>query len=184
QVDKSEIAFLSLLWANRGSNISRREFFDLVSNSEVFETKRKDTRSGEKLEKYIGRERLKRVVGSFLSDKIMSVMYHPALHYSALPENIVLTVNNEPKDVIDKIKIWALSSFPFSRVLVSKQDLIVFARTPIFRGNLAISYAKEKFEEMEITHHVGVSRTVDRFMLTSMNKLHNEKQNTWHDPWN
>ncbi|MHA1575973.1 MAG: hypothetical protein ACTSU3_01300 [Candidatus Thorarchaeota archaeon] len=183
KIDPTEIPFVSLLWSNQSSHSTRRELIDLLIDSESLESKRKDLRKGAKAEKYIERERIKRKTDSYLKNGLFEIMYHPALQYSAIPESAIFSIHDESPNIISEVSNWVMGSFPFSRVFSNKRNMIAFARVPIVRGNFTISYAKEKFEEMEINHHVGVVEEMDRFALTMPSKLFDIKSKKWKDPW-
>jgi len=183
QIDRTEIPFVSLLWANQSSHSTRRELVDLLIDSESTESKRKNLRKGTKAEKYVERERIKRKTDSYLNDGLFKIMYHPALRYSAIPECVIISVHDEDPNIISDVTNWVIGSFPFSRVFSNERNMLASARVPIFRGNFTISYAKEKFEEMGIRHHVGVAEEIDTFALTMLSKLYDSKSNGWKEPW-
>ena len=153
---------LGVLWSHKGSFSSRQRLIDLLGYP---------------------RRTVRYALEILLEKEALSVMYHPALELSGLPELLMFVVQDAPPKIINNITRWFLGTLPYVHIKISKsgRDLIAYLRMPLNMWDSA-NQVRDKLQSEVDIRMIFIKRSRSYYM-TLPNRLFDRENQVWRDPW-
>ncbi|MHA1959836.1 MAG: hypothetical protein ACW99U_06375 [Candidatus Thorarchaeota archaeon] len=153
-----------LLWGHQGSRASRIAMFTMMDYP---------------------RQTLVDSINSLLDKSVMSVLYHPALEYTGLPEMVFLAMIDAPPKSVLKTAEWLMAKLPFVhlRLSKSKRNLAAHIRVPERQGGTLMSFISREIEPIKCEKLLGVVRRERSMTMTLPFRMATADSHGWRDPW-
>lgn len=113
----------------------------------------------------------------------MTVLYHPQVVYSSLPNEMLLAIRKASSSDIERISRWLASTLPYvhRRVDHSYQNAVFHIRMPLLKTAIAKGIIESELEGQEAL--VSRVRNRKQYYLTVYQKAFDSEMNSWLDPW-
>jgi len=164
-LSKAKVDILGPVWMHRGSHSSRKRLLRELGFPD-----------GTVL-KYLK---------NMIDDSMMSVLYHPALEYSGIPECVVVAVFGAPRRMIERISEYIVHFSPYVDLLTcsSGRNLYAHIHVPAFRAMLLLGPVKQRLDGFGVNHMTGTMDTYRSYLLTILHRLYVRKGPvSWRNPW-
>ena len=90
----------------------------------------------------------RRYLQKMLDEKILRLLYTPALEYCRLPEGLIAVSNFKQKQLRDSFIDWLTGRVPYARILTDKStSMIAFIRLPPYSTDIVAGAIEEKITE-------------------------------------
>ncbi len=159
---------MGALLTNQGSVLYRRHLIELLG-----------------IKKTAVKKRIERLcdVGA------LSVLYHPSLEYSGLPEAVLLQVPNISEKDRDYLIRWVNGAMPYTCIYWGiKDSLVAVLRIPENSTGITLGFLREYLTEgpleIPIEDFLLCSiKDASSYNLTLPQRMFNSPRNQWRDPW-
>jgi hypothetical protein len=161
-ISQRQAELLGVLWAHRGSFDSRQRLIDILGYSKRTVTHALDT---------------------LFKKEVLSMMYHPALELSGLPEILMFIIRDAPVKTIRRVKRWFLGTLPYVHLIKScnGRNLIAFIHMPLNKWDSANQVREELKTEVDIRElFIRKKRT---YYMTFPFRMYDTENQTWNNPW-
>lgn len=119
----------------------------------------------------------------------LSVLYHPLLEYSGLPEAIMLQVPDISGDRRDNLMHWISGVMPYSHIYCGKRDsLVAIFRIPKNQTDITISFVNEYLSEGPlglpiVKFDINPIINMSTYNISIAHRMIGSGSNRWKDPW-
>ena len=165
KLSKAKLDILGPVWMHRGSHSSRKRLLRGLGFPD-----------GTVL-KYLK---------NMIDDSMLSLLYHPALEYSGLPECVVVAVFGAPRRKIERISEYIIHSSPYVDLLTcsSGRNLYAHIHVPSFHAMLLLGPVKQRLDGLGVDYMTGTMDTYRSYLLTVFHRLYNRRDPVaWRNPW-
>jgi len=118
-----------------------------------------------------------------LARSLLTVLYHPSLEYSAIPEGVFVIVHDSTPKKVESIWSYLLRGAPYVRALRTESGRGFFAivRVPDLQSTIFLGPAREYMNGLGVNYVAGLIEKQKTYRMTLLHRLHSEKG--WQDPW-
>ncbi len=119
----------------------------------------------------------------------LSVLYHPLLEYSGLPEGVMLQAPNISEKDRDYLIRWIIGAMPYAHIYWGiKKSLVAVLRIPKNSTGITLGFLREYLTEgpLELPSEdflLCSLKGVSSYTLTLPQRMFNSPRNQWRDPW-
>ena len=118
-----------------------------------------------------------------LARSLLTVLYHPSLEYSAIPEGVFVIVHDSTPKKVESVWSYLLRGAPYVRALRTEggRGLFAIVRVPDLQSTIFLGPAREYMDRMGVNYVAGLIEKQKTYRMTLLHRLHSEKG--WRDPW-
>jgi len=125
-----------------------------------------------------------RMLRTMLDNKVLRLLYLPALEFSGLPDGLITYANCIDRKSRDKFVNYIKESQPFARIYIGdSNDVIARIRTPLKMSDSVSGDLKEKLPEFSDSFFTARMRQTKTYKIATIHKLRQPKTGEWTDPW-
>lgn len=157
-----QVELLGLLWILQGPRSQRRWLIDRVNYPH---------------------QTANRMLRAMLDDKILRLLYLPALEYCGLSDGLIAYANCNDRKSRNKFVDHIIESQPFARIYVGdSNDVVAHIRLPPKNSDSVAGNLEEKMVEFGDLFFTARLRSTKTFKIATLHKLRRPKKK-WLDPW-
>ena len=118
-----------------------------------------------------------------LTRSILTVLYHPSLEYSAVPEGVFIIVHDSAPKKVESVWSYLLNGAPYVRALrtVGGRGFFAIVRVPDLHSTIFLGPAREYMDRRGVNYVAGLIEKQKTYRMTLLHRLHSERG--WRDPW-
>lgn len=122
-------------------------------------------------------------VEMLIARSLLSVLYHPSLEYSAIPEGVYVIIHDSSPKKVEAVWSYLLSGAPYVRALRTEggRGLFAIVRVPDLQSTIFLGPAREYMNDLGVNFITGLVDKQKTYRMTLLHRLHGEKG--WRDPW-
>jgi len=122
-------------------------------------------------------------VETLLARSFLTVLYHPSLEYSAIPEGVYIIIHDSNPKNVEAIWSYLLKGAPYVRSLRTEggRGLFAIIRVPALQSTIFLGPAREYMNGLGVNYITGLIDKQKTYRMTLLHRLHSEKG--WRDPW-
>ncbi len=122
-------------------------------------------------------------VETLLARSLLTVLYHPSLEYSAIPEGVYVIIYDSSPKKVGAVWSYLLKGAPYVRALRMEggRGLFAVVRVPDLQSTIFLGPAREYMNDIGVNYVTGLIEKQKTYRMTLLHRLHSEKG--WRDPW-
>jgi hypothetical protein len=122
-------------------------------------------------------------VEMLIARSLLTVLYHPSLEYSAIPEGVYVLIHDSAPEKVESVWSYLLKGAPYVRALrtMGGRGLFAIIRVPALQSTIFLGPAREYMDRMGVNYITGLIEKQKTYRMTLLHRLHSEKG--WRDPW-
>ena len=122
-------------------------------------------------------------VEMLIARSLLTVLYHPSLEYSAIPEGVYVLIHDSAPKKVESVWSYLLKGAPYVRALrtMGGRGLFAIIRVPALQSTIFLGPAREYMDRMGVNYITGLIEKQKTYRMTLLHRLHSE--NGWRDPW-
>ena len=158
-----QMELLGFLWSLYGLRRQRNWLFDAVNYRQ---------------------QTANRNLGVLLDNKVLRLLYLPALEFCKLPDGFVGYASCHDRKSRDKLVDHLIQSQPFSRIhLGDSNDIVALVRSPFKKSDVIAGDLREKMSEFSDNYFTARLQKRTSSTITVFHRLFDSTTKTWKDPW-